>query len=347
MAIHYFEWVTAPGLEGRQIRMKSSGFKIGRFCGNNAGNETSSKTLSKLQHLLSVSQNKIMCDNPLQQRRATLMNNVSDNSVRKLYIDLAKKCILDSLYGEFEYKPIRKGGKVFTLVNKYLHWRGMAPCERKRVQDDARYEGRDWPARALSMIGIKRLDNLQACLQQAMEEGVPGDLIETGVWRGGSTILMKAILKAYGDTTRTVWVADSFEGLPRPDADLYPADAKDELYTFQELAVSMEEVVENFRRFGVLDENVKFLKGWFKNTLQSAPIEQLAMMRLDGDMYESTMDALVALYPRLSPGGFVIVDDYGCIKACEQAVHDYRKRYNIQDEIVPIDWSGVYWRKSP
>ena len=178
-------------------------------------------------------------------------------------------------------------------------------------------------------------------LDDGHRKWVPGDFIETGVWRGGSTILMKAVLKAYGDTTRIVWVADSFEGLPKPNAALYPADVLDQHHTFEELAVPMEEVAENFRRFCLLDENVKFLKGWFKDTLSSAPIKRLALMRLDGDMYESTMDALLALYPRLSIGGFVIIDDYGCIEACRQAVDDYRNKQNIQDKLIPIDWSGV------
>ena len=274
------------------------------------------------------------------------MSEELNRSVRDLYIDLTKKCLLDSLYGEFEYKPVWKGGKAFNLVNKYLRWIGMVACERRKVHDQARYEGKDWPARALSMIGVKRLENLQECVEKVIETGVAGDFIETGVWRGGSTILMKAILKAYGDTTRVVWVADSFEGLPKPNPDLYPGDAGDQHHTHKELAVSIEEVMDNFRRFGLLDDNVKFLKGWFKETLPSAPIKELAVMRLDGDMYESTMDALVALYPKLSVGGFVIIDDYGYLEACKQAVHDYRKKHNIQNEIVPIDWTGAYWRKS-
>jgi O-methyltransferase len=105
-------------------------------------------------------------------------------------------------------------------------------------------------------------------------------------------------------------------------------------------------VQEHFRRFDLLDDNVRFLKGWFKDTLPSAPIEKLAVMRLDGDMYESTMDALKALYPKLSPGGFVIIDDYGCIPACKKAVEDYRAAHGIVEQIVTIDWSGVYWRKA-
>jgi O-methyltransferase len=273
------------------------------------------------------------------------MNEPSRQVARELYIELTKKCLLDSLYGGDEYKPIRAGGKLFRLVNTYLAWRGMVPCKRSKIQDESRIEGKDWPARALSMIGVKRLENIQTCVEQLLKDNIPGDLIETGVWRGGSTILMKALLKVHDDNSRSVWVADSFEGLPKPNAELYPADAADQHHEFTELAVSQDIVAENFRRLGLLDDRVKFLKGWFKDTLASAPIEKLALLRLDGDMYESTMDALVALYPKLSLGGFVIIDDYGCVEGCRRAVQDYRKQHFIQELIIPIDWSGVFWRK--
>jgi hypothetical protein len=175
---------------------------------------------------------------------------------------------------------------------------------------------------------------------------VPGDLIETGVWRGGATIFMRALLKLEGVTDRIVWVADSFEGLPPPDAERYPADAGDELHTVEVLAVSLQEVKANFEKFGVLDDGVRFLKGWFRDTLSDPRIRQLAVLRLDGDMYESTTDALVRLYPRLSIGGYIIVDDYGCIPACRQAVHDFRAAHGIEDVIQWVDWTGVYWRRT-
>jgi hypothetical protein len=107
----------------------------------------------------------------------------------------------------------------------------------------------------------------------------------------------------------------------------------------------MESVQRNFERYGLLDEQVRFLPGWFRDTLPSAPIDQLAVIRLDGDMYESTMDALNGLYPRLSVGGFVIIDDY-ILDMSKQAVHDYREAHGIVDPIVPIDTYGAYWQRS-
>ena len=84
---------------------------------------------------------------------------------------------------------------------------------------------------------------------------------------------------------------------------------------------------------------------WFKDTLPDAPIDRIAVLRLDGDLYESTIQALDALYPRLSPGGFCIIDDYHAIKACRQAVTDYRAKHGLSAEIVDIDQTGVLWRK--
>jgi hypothetical protein len=208
-----------------------------------------------------------------------------------------------------------------------------------------RVQGRIWPIVAHTMIGLKRLDNLQFCIEKAITNGVAGDLIETGVWRGGATIFMRAVLKAYGVTDRCVWVADSFEGLPRPDICKYPNDVGDTLHEARELAVSLEQVKENFDRYGLLDDQVRFLKGWFRDTLPVAPIERLAVLRLDGDMYESTMDALVNLYPKLAKGGYVIVDDYGAIPACRQAVQDYRSSNGIVEKMREIDWTGIFWQK--
>jgi len=198
---------------------------------------------------------------------------------------------------------------------------------------------------AHTMVGRKRLDNIQACLAAIKANNIPGDVVETGAWRGGSSIFMKGCLTAWGMDERVVWVADSFEGLPVPSS---PQDAG---YDFSItkvpiLAVTLEEVQENFRRYDLLDDQVKFIKGWFRDTLHVAPIRQLALLRLDGDLYESTMDALKALYAKVSPGGFIIVDDFNDFEPCRRAVLEFRERHKIKDPMERIDWSGTFWRKS-
>jgi len=237
--------------------------------------------------------------------------------------------------------------KNIRLVEPYpIPWRGDYSQLSKNELADVSLNGNYWPVRAHTMIGLRRLENIQFCVETTIRDGIPGDLIETGVWRGGACIFMRAILRAYGDTKRIVWLADSFAGLPPPDGAAYPADEGDIHHTYQEyLAVSRPKVEENFRRYGLLDGQVQFLEGWFKDTLPNAPIDRLAVLRLDGDMYESTTQALEFLYDKLSPGGFVIIDDYH-LGPCKQAVTDFRSQRGLNDPIIDIDGMGVFWRKS-
>jgi O-methyltransferase len=156
---------------------------------------------------------------------------------------------------------------------------------------------------------------------------------------------MRAILRAYGIRDRLVWVADSFAGLPAPDAKRYPEDRGDTHHEHKWLAVSLEEVQKTFRKYGLLDDQVRFLKGWFKDTLPAAPIERLAVIRLDGDMYESTMQGLEALYPKLSIGGFIILDDWELIPSCRRAIDDFRLRHGITEPVLAVDGNAGYWRR--
>jgi hypothetical protein len=202
------------------------------------------------------------------------------------------------------------------------------------------------PPWAMTMIGNRRIDNIDHCVRQVLREGVPGDLIETGVWRGGAAMLMRGILRAFGVTDRTVYVADSFRGVPPPDIERYPADeALEELHLWPGLAVSLDEVKANFDRFGLLDGQVEFVEGWFRDTLPGLRGHQWALIRLDGDLYESTTDSLENLYDDLAPRGWLIVDDYE-IPACRQAVSDFRDRRGIDDPIIEVDWTGICWQKS-
>lgn len=248
-------------------------------------------------------------------------------TTKSAYIDLMKRTLLDLLYPEPE--------EMVTDI------RTNKPIPSR----EARLAGVVWPKKALTMVGLDRLDNIQFCVEDVIKHKIPGDFIETGVWRGGSCIFMRSLLKVYGVTDRTVWVADSFQGLPKPDSEHYPLDTGLDLSGWQELAISRADVAANFERFGLLDEQVQFLEGWFKDTLAVAPIQQLAVLRLDGDLYQSTMEALVALYPKLMPGGYIIIDDYGAVGQCQQAVHDYRNQHGITEEIHTIDWTGVYWQR--
>jgi Macrocin-O-methyltransferase (TylF) len=232
--------------------------------------------------------------------------------------------------------------RVIDAFSRRLARRDIVLTHMRPYQEDVRLRGKDWPLVGYSMIGRKRMDNLQACVETVLRDGVAGDLIETGVWRGGAVMLMKAILKANGVTDRTVWIADSFAGLPKPDSKSDGADYSQNKF----LAVSRNRVEANFRRFGLMDDRVRFLEGWFCDTLPGAPIDKLAVLRLDGDLYSSTMDALVSLYPKVNKGGFVIVDDYFGWPGCNRAIHEYLLSRGESPAIQAIDEDAAYWRVS-
>lgn len=238
------------------------------------------------------------------------------------YLSLIQSCLVGSIYEDPPLKVL--GSEEFNSTLREYGW--------------------DWPSVAHTMIGKKRLANVRMLAESVLGNGVEGDFIETGVWRGGACILMRAVLDAYKIEDRCVWLADSFEGLPPPDEEKYPADKGDQFHTFDELSVSEEQVRRNFEKYDLLDGQVKFLKGWFKDTLPTAPIEKLALLRLDGDMYESTMDALSALYDKVSTGGYVVVDDYHVVEGCRKAIHDFFEQKNINPALIEIDGVGVYWQ---
>lgn len=217
----------------------------------------------------------------------------------------------------------------------------LAPFDEHR-----RSIGKDIPQVGHTMIGRTRLAHLRWAVEHVLDKGVPGDLLEAGVWRGGACILMKGVLKDRGDRKRTVIVADSFEGLPPPDS-RYPEDTLSEFdfHLRPELSVSLEEVQDNFRRYGLLDDRVYFAKGLFQHTLPALAGRTFAVLRLDGDLFSSTMDALRSLYDSVSPGGIIIIDDYGSVIDCRRAVAEFRVQRGIQTELFTIDDDGVFWIK--
>jgi O-methyltransferase len=274
-----------------------------------------------------------------------------EQRTRELYLELLEKTLTYSFWDEppvpFEriYARRKMRWRLFgAVLTRFLAAFDLRAVRPSRVREEDRLAGRVWPALAHTMVGRTRLRNVRTCVETVLREGVPGDLLEAGVWRGGTCIFMKGVLEAHGVHDRSLYVADSFAGLPPPDDERYPADRGDRLHAEDFLRASRDEVEDNFRAFGLLDDRVVFLDGWFRDTLRAAEIEALAILRLDADMYGSTMEALDPLYPRLSPGGFCIVDDYD-LEACRRAVDDFRAARSIDEPLVPIDRNGVYWRK--
>ena len=282
----------------------------------------------------------------MTERGATPAHSAVD-----LYLDLLAKTLSFSLWPEpphplhlgNEFRPNLRRTAV-SAISKALHRFGLDLTKRVSYNQHHRDHGLVFPLYAETMIGAKRLANIRTCAETVLRDDIPGDFIETGAWRGGACIFMRAILKAHGVTTRRVFVADLFEGLPRPDPEKFPVDAGDKHHLNTFLVASLESVQDSFLKYGLLDEQVVFLKGYFSDTLPKAEIDKLALLRLDGDMYGSTMDALANLYAKLQPGGFCIIDDYD-LGGAHQAVNDFRASNSIVAPLTSIDQTGVFWRK--
>ena len=269
------------------------------------------------------------------------------------YIDLLKRLVRREGFSE-STQPIGEGNTGSTHLARRLQRAIRVPFRlagldltRARGEQDStlRDNGMDWPVEAETMIGRKRLDNLEMCLRSVVEERISGDFIECGVWRGGASIFARGVLDAYGEFDRKVWLADSFRGLPEPEPDSPDSEEGTEWHRYPELAVPLDQVKSNFTKYGLLSDRVEFLEGWFSETLPDAPLGRLSVIRADADMYSSTVEILENLYDKLSPGGYVIIDDY-VLDPCRKAVEDFRAARGINEPIETADWSSSYWRRA-
>lgn len=256
--------------------------------------------------------------------------------LRALYITMVKRSVGDFLY-DFDGKFTRQNQTGFVKVD-------YQTGERREITDYAELKQNGLIASnvAHTLIGMERLNQLQSAVETVLKENIPGDFIETGVLRGGACVFMRALLKAYGDTQRIVWVADSFQGFPDLQTGRRESIAPIEVDAW---AASLEAVQQVFSNYELLDEQVRFLSGWFCDSLPEAPVDILSILRLDGDLYISTRDALQYLYPKVAVGGYVIIDDYYAFDECRAAVRAYRKSHGIKTALVRVDPVCVYWRK--
>ena len=256
-------------------------------------------------------------------------------SLRRSYLDLLKLALCD-LTGE---------------ATGTVTWTGDRRVFSRELEGEDQFgwrvAGRDWPLNALTMTGLRRLDDLQRCVESVVTDGVEGDLVEAGAWRGGSSILMRATLDSLGAQGRTVWVADSFQGFPEPEAEGDPDDRaleREMNSAYEYLSAPLEAVKEHFARFGC-DDGVRFVQGFFEDTMPQLHGGRWAVIRLDGDSYKATRLTLEALYPRLAVGGYVVLDDYCFLPASRRAVDDFRREHGIGEPIEEIDWNGARWRR--
>lgn len=200
-----------------------------------------------------------------------------------------------------------------------------------------RLNGLHWAG--YTMIGWRRLDNLEQCINAVVKELVPGCIVEAGVWKGGACIFANAVLKELR-AVRNIYVCDIFSGtFPKPTNE---DDQWTEVNDFSPLAIGLQEVRNNFAKFGMLTDNVIFKEGWFSDTLRTIK-EPVAILRIDGDTYQSTMDSL-ALEPQVPSGGYIIMDDWA-IASSKKAFLEYFKGTVTEEDLVQVDSLSRYWRK--
>jgi hypothetical protein len=281
------------------------------------------------------------------------LNDPHARALQGAYIELLKSAVTNRLYDEAVAPPGRAEldqceSALSHARDRFSHVERGTRTALELSAEQYYYFLRKMDVRrpVHTMTVESGVENVVALVRDVLERNVPGDIIETGVWKGGLTILMRGVLMAYGETRRRVWVADSFCGVPVPERTAEDRIAHFLAMPLSYLAVPRLDVERNFAKYGLLDDQVVFLEGLFADTLPTAPIAALALARLDGDSYESTMDCLVHLYPKLSIGGYVVIDDYGLPLGCRRAVDEYRSRNGIEEEPTWVNQQTIFWQRT-
>ena len=193
-----------------------------------------------------------------------------------------------------------------------------------------------------TMVGYARLSNAYELARLIERTGLQGAFVECGVWKGGCIATMAWVAKQ-ANSNRSIWLFDSFEGLPEPTE-------KDPLKGWNHVGdyAAPQEVAEQllFSKLKINRDNVHIVKGWFQDTLPACKDEigPISILRLDGDLYESTKCCLEHLYEQVVPGGYVIIDDYGCWEGCRIATDEFLE--NIDVELQIIDRKGRFFQKA-
>jgi hypothetical protein len=271
-----------------------------------------------------------------------------DAPMRRRYLDLLKRSLVNLLYpehelrlsfllkGEYSKDPVTRGRALRDIRNSQAK-------EYAKLIHDKHY---GYPTiYAHTLVGLRRLNNLEYCARRIFADKIPGDFFEAGVCQGGAMIFLRALQVAFNQEQRLTWGADSFRGLPAPETE------QDTGLDFTEsrfpwLAISEDTVRQHFQNYDLLSDQVKFVPGWFEDSLTGLQTGALSLLRLDADLYKSTREVLHNLYDSVSPGGYIVVDDYGSFKPCRQAIDEFRRERNITDPLRWIDWTGVFWRKT-
>jgi hypothetical protein len=277
-----------------------------------------------------------------------------DAALRRQYLDLLARALVNLIYPEQDLRIDELEEHRAELF--HLHYerrmRDLRYLEAEKFAAIVQHkiDGSSWrrrPARfAHTMVGLRRLDNLEYCAASVFANGIAGDFVECGVLQGGASIFLRGLQVAYGEEARRTWLCDSFAGPPPPQdaADRELAAGYNEAAE-PWLAATIDAVRDNFRTYDLLSDNVRFVEGLFADALPHAEIERIAILRIDAGLYDATTDVLENLYDRISAGGFVVVDDYNVYEPCRRAVDDFRARRGDAAPMRIADWNSAYWQK--
>jgi len=206
----------------------------------------------------------------------------------------------------------------------------------------------DWLAlkkiESFTMVGHERLYSLIDLVRQVEQENLPGAIVECGVWKGGAAALVARTIKRFG-YRRALWLFDSFAGLPAPSAKDGAAAAAQ--YAVDRGESSVTDVLAALAKFKIDPTRVTIVPGWFDQTLpaKQSAIGPIALLRLDGDWYESTRTCLEVLASQVTPGGFVVIDDYGSWPGARQAVDEFlAKNAGLAINLRSLPDGSVFWR---
>ena len=207
-----------------------------------------------------------------------------------------------------------------------------------------------------TMTSPERLLALCRAVDYIEQNAISGDIVECGVWRGGSMMAAVQTLNQRGSHDRRLWLYDTFDGMSEPTEDdvdfmgntatrLLDEQSRDDA-TSVWCRSQLDEVKNNLRSCGYPEQNTTYVQGKVEETIPTQQPEQIAILRLDTDWYESTRHEMIHLFPRLSPGGVLIVDDYGHWEGCRRAIDEYLSDNEIPLLLNRIDYTGrigVYW----
>jgi O-methyltransferase len=207
-----------------------------------------------------------------------------------------------------------------------------------------------------TMVGYDGLAILAEQVRHCEENNIPGDYVELGTWQGGCLGIMALSNLTWGRERRTIHGFDSFEGIPLPRRDkddmqwaaimnIKEDDCDGRLENCNCLVGARAALDELITKIAYPVDHVRVHQGWFQNTVPLATdIEKIAILRIDGDLYESYMVALDHLYDRVQPGGFVIFDDWG-IEGCRNAVNEFFAKRNLRPFLSYVDYGVRYFQK--